>query len=228
MQRMKAAPLLTKLSTYAPDRDKLRARLTLPKARRITAFSNEKEILRKGNVLVTDTRLAYIDPLDRMLKTYMFEHMISVDKTYYRGSAVNRRFCKILLFAGFVVLLMTVILDLFDSSSSGFILVYIPALLSVLIGAMVWRDMRPKYKVEWRMRDGSTGKISTEPLFKEWITDSRRRESFMDELAAAINEALSAKAWWPSERPSRESSAVDDPQTPESRPRLTLVTDKYQ
>lgn len=227
---MKAAPLLTKLSTYAPDRDKLRARLALPKARPITAFNNEKEILRKGTVLVTDTRLAYIDPLDRMLKTYMFEHMISVDKTYYRGSAVNRRFCKILLFTGFVVLLMTLILDLFDSSSSGFILVYIPALLSMLVGAMVWRDMRPKYRIEWRMRDGSTGKISTEPMFREWMTDSRQRENFMDELAVAINQALADKAWWPAERLSGASATDDDNEKhmSETKPRLTLVTDNYQ
>lgn len=227
---MKATQFIEKLSAYTPDRQQIRARLALPGPRPIARFENEKEILRKGNVLVTDTRLAYIDPNDRMLKTYMFEHMISVDKTYYRCSALNRRLCKVLLLCGFLLLLFTFILDLLDTSSKGFILVYLPALLSMLIGALVWRDMRPKYKVEWRMRDGSTGKIATEPLFREWITDNRRREMFMDSVAQAINEALSAKAWWPSNQPPAPRNIAEEyaADLPEVKPRLTLVTDKYE
>ena len=53
-----------------------------PKPDAIQSYPGENEILRQGLVLVTDTRLAYIDPFDRMLKTYMFEHMISVHKVF--------------------------------------------------------------------------------------------------------------------------------------------------
>lgn len=227
---MKAATVLSKLNAYTPDLPALKSKLALPKAQPIVLFEHEEEIFRKGTVLVTDTRLAYIDPFDRTLKTYMFEHMISLDKSYYRGSAVNRRFCKILLVAGFLTLLLTLILDLLDTTSRGFALVYIPAALSILIGAMVWRDMRPKYKIEWRMRDGSTGKISTEPLFKEWLTDNRRRELFMDELIEAMNRAISAKAWWPLEKAGSTHLNTEElaAESTTPKPKLTLVTDRYQ
>lgn len=227
---MKTAQILDRFTSYTPDFRSLGSRLALPKPRPIALFDNEEEIFRKGHVLVTDTRLAFIDPFDRMLKTYMFEHMISVDKTYYRSNAANRRICKVLLFTGFVVLLLTFILDLLDTSSKGFVLVYLPVLLSMMIGIMVWRDMRPKYKIEWRMRDGSTGKISTEPMLREWITDSKRRESFMDELAEAMNKALSAKAWWPSGKAGSNTQITEefDINQTGSKPTLTLVTDKYQ
>ena len=142
----------------------------------------------------------------------------------------SRRICKILLFTGFLVLLFTFILDLLDTSSKGFVLVYLLVFLSMMIGAMVWRDMRPKYKIEWRMRDGSTGKISTEPMLREWITDSNHRESFMDELAEAMNKALAAKAWRSSVQANQGAQIAEefDIQQEESKPRLTLVTDKYQ
>lgn len=153
--------------------------------------------MRKGTVLVTDTRLAFIDPFDRMLKTYMFEHMISLQKKYYRTTAINRILCKALLLFGFILLLITLIIDLLDNDSRGFLLVYIPAILSLIVGLLVWRDMRPKYKIEWTMRDGSKDKIATEPLLREWLRNSKNREAFMDELAQAMNEALSGKAWWP-------------------------------
>ena len=227
---MKVATLKENLAQITPDIDKVRSRLALPKPRPIKAFDNEEEIFRKGTFLVTDTRLAYIDPFDRTLKTYMFEHMISVDKTYYRGSAVNRRFCKLLLFTGFLVLVFTFILDLIDTTSKGFILVYLPVLLSILIGVLVWRDMRPKYSIEWRMRDGSTGRVSTEPLTKEWLTDSNRREVFMDELAQAMNEALSTKAWCGDGYSSANQNRLEEFDTELTNPkaRLTLVTDNYQ
>jgi hypothetical protein len=226
---MNVTPLFNELKSRIPDAQQIRDRLALPGPRPIAAFDNEKEIFRKGHVLVTDTRLAYIDPFDRMLKTYMFEHMISLDKKYYRGSAVNRRFCKGLLLAGIFVLLITMIIDLLDTTSRGFVLVYIPALLSMLIGVMVWRDMRPKYRVQWKMRDGSTDQISTEPMFREWMTDNKRREQFMDELAQAMNQALSGKAWWPAtDHRTREliEDVRDQPQT--DKPRLKLVTDHYE
>jgi ASC-1-like (ASCH) protein len=227
---MNAVSAIKKLTAHAPDLKSVQSRLALPKPRPIALYDNEVEIFRKGHVLVTDTRLAYIDPFDRMLKTYMFEHMISLDKSYYRGSAMNRRICKILLLAGFVILLLTFILDLLDTTSKGFVLVYLPALLSMLIGGLVWRDMRPKYKVEWRMRDGSIGRIATEPLFREWLTDSKRREIFMDELAQAMNQAISRKAWWPSARQKATMPLTTETELDEAAPktRLTLVTDKYQ
>lgn len=164
---------------------------------KIDAFPGEREILRKPTMLVTDTRLAFIDPYDRKLKTYMFEHMISLNKDYYKPTSFIRGFCKGLIFVGFLLLLITFIVDLLDNDSRGFVLVYIPAFLSLIIGLLVWRDMRPKYKVEWKMRDGSTDKIATELLFSAWMTNSKKREDGMDELTSAMNEALSNKAWWP-------------------------------
>lgn len=214
-----------------------------PKPKKIQSFSGENEILRKGNVLVTDTRLAFIDPFDRMLKTYMFEHMISLQKKYYRTTALNRLLCKGLLIFGFVLLLITLIIDLLDNQSRGFVLVYIPALLSLIVGLLTWRDMRPKYKIEWTMRDGTTDKIATEPMLKEWLTGKDRRESFMDELVQAMNEALSAKSWWPGnhaahshpERRTNQESLSDVPgrtassaSEARSKNHLKLVTDIYQ
>jgi len=227
---MNAAPYISKLAAYLPSFATVKSGWALPKPRPIARFDNEEEVFRKRNVLVTDTRFAYIDPYDRTLKTYMLEHILTVDKSYYRGSAINRRLCKILLFSGCFVLLVTFILDLLDSSSRGFILVYLPALLSVLIGAMVWRDMRPKYKIEWRMRDGSMHKYATEPLFSEWMTDSKKRETYMDELTEALNKAISATAWWPSGRSEQRPTFAQEFEVAESpsKPRLTLVTDKYQ
>ena len=226
---MKVTPLFTDLLDRLPDAKQVRQRLAIPKPRPVIAFKNEKEIFRKGHVLVTDTRLAYIDPFDRMLKTYMFEHMISLDKKYYRGSSMNRRFCKLLLLTCVFVLLLTFIIDLLDTTSRGFVLVYIPTLLSMLVGIMVWRDMRPKYRVQWKMRDGSTDQISTEPMFREWFLDNKRREAFMDELARAMNEALSGKAWWPgSDNKTREFVEDVRDSQPAEKPKLTLVTDKYQ
>ncbi len=226
---MKVTPLFNDLKSRLPDAKQIRQRLALPGPRPIAAFDNEKEIFRKGHVLVTDTRLAYIDPFDRMLKTYMFEHMISLDKKYYRSSAINRRLCKGLLLAGLFVLLLTFIIDLLDTTSRGFVLVYIPALLSMLIGMMVWRDMRPKYRVQWKMRDGSTDQITTEPMFREWLVNNKRREHFMDELAQAMNEALSGKAWWPGKHNYSPEFVEDLRDMPvPGKPSLTLVTDKYQ
>lgn len=226
---MKVTPLFSDLKSRLPDAKQIRQRLALPGPRPIAAFDNEKEIFRKGHVLVTDTRLAYIDPFDRMLKTYMFEHMISLDKKYYRSSAINRRLCKGLLLAGLFVLLLTFIIDLLDTTSRGFVLVYIPALLSMLIGMMVWRDMRPKYRLQWKMRDGSTDQITTEPMFREWLVNNKRREHFMDELAQAMNQALSGKAWWPGKNNYSPEFVEDVRDTPvPGKPSLTLVTDKYQ
>lgn len=168
-----------------------------PGRSKIDTFPGEREILRKPTMLVTDTRLAFIDPYDRKLKTYMFEHMISVNKDYYKPTDFIRIFCKGLIFVGVLLLLITVIVDLLDNNSRGFVLVYIPALLSLIVGLLAWRDMRPKYKVEWKMRDGSTDKIATELLFGAWLMNKKNRETGMDDLTRAMNEALSNKAWWP-------------------------------
>lgn len=222
-----------------PSREEINQRLS-PKPKKIKSFAGENEIFRKGTVLVTDTRLAYIDPFDRMLKTYMFEHMISLNKNYYRTTTMNRRFCKALLLFGIVVMLITVIIDLLDNDSRGFVLVYIPALLSLIIGLLVWRDMRPKYRVEWQMRDGSKDKIATEPMFREWLMGSNKRELFMDDLAQAMNEALSGKAWWPNRSAGRHISSLTgtdltapseshqsiDPSS--TKKHLKLVTESYQ
>lgn len=127
----------------------------------------------------------------------MFEHMISVRKSYYRPNTINKRFCKILLFFAFITLLVVFIVDLSHPDSKGFIIVYIPLLLSLALGGKVWRDMRPKYQIEWQMRDGTKDRIAGEQLMKEWLQDSPDREAFMEDLLQAINEALSAKTWWP-------------------------------
>lgn len=174
-----------------------RKKNTPPARSKIDSFPGEREILRKPAMLVTDTRLAFIDPYDRKLKTYMFEHMISVNKDYYKPTNFIRGFCKGLIFTGVLLLLITIIVDLLDNNSRGFVLVYIPALLSLIVGILVWRDMRPKYKVEWKMRDGSTDKIATELMVSAWLMNSKTREDGMDELINAMNEALSNKAWWP-------------------------------
>lgn len=215
-----------------------------PTVRKIVAFAGEKELLRKPTVLVTDTRLAFIDPFDRMLKTYMFEHMISVHKQYYRPTDFIRRFCKGLMLGGILVLLITLIIDLLDTDSRGFVLVYIPAFLSLVVGFLVWRDMRPKYRIEWKMRDGSSDKLATELLLRDWLLDSRQREIGMDDIAQAINEALSGKAWWPAnngthargEQPLITTSigVANEPAGTEStdpntgKRHLKLVTDHYQ
>ncbi len=206
-----------------------------PKPKPIATFPGEDEIYRKKTVLVTDTRLAYIDPYDRTLKTFMFEHMISLNKRYYRSTPLIHLFCKVLLLINVLLLLVTIIVDLLDDSSSGFLLVYIPLLLSLMVGLLVWRDMRPKYRMEWKMRDGSNGHISTEPMFREWVLNRKGREQFMDELALAMNQALAAKSWWPSTQNSASNpdsrDELTEPSTEEDRSgrsALRLVTDHYQ
>lgn len=209
-----------------------------PKPKPIVTFPGETEIFRKGTILVTDTRLAYIDPLDRTLKTFMFEHMISVSKRYYRSTPLNNKLCKGLLLINLLLLLITLIVDMLDDSNRGFMLVYIPLLLSLLVGALAWRDMRPKYRMEWKMRDGSSGHIATEPMFREWVLDRKGREQFMDNLALAMNQALATKPWWPSNRGNRGSYSnsqlnirkheSDDEKEGSGKPRLDLVTDHYQ
>lgn len=168
-----------------------------PKPDVIKLFPGETEIFRQGVVLVTDTRLAYIDPFDRMLKTFMFEHMISLHKHFYRSTVFNRRLCKALLFISLLVFLIIVTIDLLDSKSSGFFLVYLPLLASILLGIKVWNDMKPWYVLHWRMRDNTYGEIVQEPMFRERIRGNNKREVFMNDLANAMNQALSAKAWWP-------------------------------
>ena len=216
---------------------------------KIDSFPGEKEILRKPTMLVTDTRLAFIDPYDRTLKTYMFEHMISVNKVYYKPTAFLRALCKGLIITGILLLLITLIVDLLDNDSRGFVLVYIPAVLSLVIGLLVWRDMRPKYKVEWKMRDGSTDKIATELLFSAWLRNSKKKESGMDDLTRAMNEALSNKAWWPANNGLHargdqpiirasyngiDQSLTDNgsrsvmPSDSEGKKHLKLVTENYQ
>ena len=213
-----------------------------PKPAEIQLYPGEKEIYRKGVVLVTDTRLAYIDPFDLMLKTYMFEHMVSLHKQFYRTSVFNRRLCKTLLFISMVVFLIIVTIDLLDSKSSGFFLVYLPLLASILLGIKVWNDMKPWYVIHWRMRDHTYGEIVQEPYFSERIKGDNKREEFMNELADAMNQALSAKAWWPAPGMNREfptdyrhpgnensqhnSDTSDD--TNSMKPPLKLVTDNYQ
>ena len=214
------------------------------KTRKIIAFEGERELLRKPTVLVTDTRLAFIDPFDRMLKTYMFEHMISVHKQYYRPTAFIRRFCKALILFGILLLLITLIIDLLDTDSRGFVLVYIPAFLSLVVGFLVWRDMRPKYKIEWKMRDGSTDKLATELLLRDWLLNSKKREIGMDNIAQAINEALSTKAWVPANNGihshgeqemltttigmTGEPGDSEPADTQTGKRQLRLVTDHYQ
>lgn len=222
-----------------------------PKRSKIDAFAGEREILRQPTMLITDTRLVFIDPYDRKLKTYMFEHMISVNKDYYKPTNFIRGFCKGLIFIGVLLVLITLIIDLLDNNSRGFVLVYIPALLSLIVGLLVWRDMRPKYKVEWKMRDGSTDKIATELLFGGWLMNNQKRESGMDELTRAMNEALSGKAWWPAnnglhargdnpytitnlsgidqrDQPNTTSPDVANDTSQSGRRHLKLVTENYE
>ena len=220
-----------------------------PKPAAIQSYPGEKEIFRKGLVLVTDTRLAYIDPFDLMLKTYMFEHMVSLHKQFYRTSVFNRRLCKSLLFISLLVFLVIVTIDLLDSKSSGFFLVYLPLIASILLGIKVWSDMKPWYVIHWRMSDHTYGEIVQEPWFSERVKGDNKREEFMNELANAMNQALSAKAWWPGNEAAREFSAdyrhpgnenttgsTTGPNTgngtPDSmisvKPALQLVTDNYQ
>jgi len=217
-----------------------------PKPDVIKLFPGETEIFRQGLVLVTDTRLAYIDPFDRMLKTFMFEHMISLHKHFYQSTVFNRRLCKALLFIALLVFLIIVTIDLLDSKSSGFFLVYLPLLASILLGIKVWNDMKPWYVIHWRMRDNTYGEIVQEPMFRERIRGNNKREVFMNDLANAMNQALSAKAWWPgrnhesdqllsgnrhpihdihSDQHTSVSSSGNQEQT---KTPLKLVTDNYQ
>lgn len=200
----------------------------------IATYAGEKELLRTATVLVTDTRIAYIDAFDRTLKTYMFEHMLSVSKHYYRPTVLNRRLCKGLIFGATIVLLIAIIIDIISGSHSSMLMVYVPLIFSLLIGALVWRDMRPRYNVEWQMTNGTNGKISTEPLMREWIMDNRNREKFMDRLAQAMTQALSAKAWWPAQNRTQPAQAdmfvkpVSETLAREEKPKLTLVNSLYE
>jgi len=212
-----------------------------PKPEPIRLYPGEKEIFRKGTVLVTDTRLAFIDPFDLMLKTYMFEHMVSLHKQFYRTSIFNRRLCKALLFISLLVFLIIVTIDLLDSKSNGFFLVYLPLLGSIMLGVKVWNDMKPWYVIHWRMRDHTYGEILQEPMFSERIKGDNKREEFMSELASAMNQALSAKAWWPKNgvdsefladyrHPGNEnhSNTGTSNNINSAKPQLTLVTDSYE
>ncbi len=198
----------------------------------IELFPGETEIFRKGTVLVTNTRLAYIDPNDRMFKTYMFEHMISLHKNYYRATPVNRLFCKVLLLTSTLMLVVAIAIDIFKETSQNYAIVYLPIMLGFLIGMLVWRDMRPRYTMQWKMRDGTEDKISTEPMYREWLLGKSQREEFMDGLAQAMNQAISAKSWWPGNNNSDPASSDDTSEDPEhsetGKPRLRLVTDNYQ
>lgn len=208
-----------------------------PKPEPIMLYKGETELFRKGLVLVTDTRLSYIDPFDLMLKTYMFEHMISLHKQFYRTSLFNRRLCKVLLVISLLVFLLILTIDLLDSDSNGFILIYIPLIASIAIGLKVWRDMKPRYALHWRMRDLTFGEIAVEPLLRERIKGDTKREVFMNELAQAMNQGLSGKAWWPDNVNRSTAPETDDnsnlindksEQKPNGKPELTLVTDSYQ
>ncbi len=214
-----------------------------PKPKEIEAFPGEHEIFRKGLFLVTDTRIAYIDPLDRMLKTYMFEHMISLHKHFYRTTAFNRRLCKGLLILCILVFFVTLTIDLLDNKSSGFIFVYLLLFASILLGIKVWNDMKPWYVIHWRMSDHTYGEILQEPLLGERLTGDTSREVFMTELANAMNQALSAKAWWPastqqaSNNKTRETASTFNQTTTDksasgsndkSSTQLKLVTENYQ
>ena len=167
------------------------------KPKPISLFPGEKEIFREGPVLVTDTRITHIDPFDRVLKTYMFEHMISLNKDFYHASPKTRRFCVGLIILSVLTLLFTLVIDLLDDNSRHFAPVYIPLLISLLVGLIVWRDMRPKYRIECSMRDGIKGGIRTEPLFREWLLINNVVEQFMNKLIEAMNSAIAGKAWWP-------------------------------
>lgn len=203
-----------------------------PKPAPIPLYPGEVEIFRKGLVLVTDTRLAYIDPFDRMLKTYMFEHMISTHKQFYRTSDLNRRLCKGLMFFSLLVFLVILTIDLLDSNSSIFFLVYIPLLASIVIGIKVWNDMKPRYVVHWRMRDHTYEEIVQEPMLRERLVGSNKREVFMTDLANAMNQALSGKSWWPggelASAKSQDTDEAENHRSPQEKPPLKLVTENYQ
>lgn len=198
----------------------------------IKLFPGETEIFRKGLVLVTDTRLAYIDPLDRMLKTFMFEHMISTHKQFYRTTDLNRRLCKGLLVFSVLAFLVILAIDILDSNSRTFFLVYIPLIAGILIAIKVWNDMKPRYVIHWRMRDLTYGEIVQEPYPGERMMGNREREMFMNNLADAMNQALSAKSWWPGGQPhaSLPDNRYEDTEDNASaeKPTLKLVTENYQ
>ena len=219
-----------------------------PKPKEIAVFPGEVVLFQKGTVLVTDTRMAFIDPLDCMLKTYMFEHMISMHKQFHRTTTLNRRLCKGLLLISFLALLGTVAIDLIDDSSRRFILIYVPLLFSITLGLKVWRDMKPAYVMQWKMRDGTVDKIATEPMLRERLMNNTKREVFMDELAMAMNTAITGKAWWPENNNyahlakndqagnphTRAENLTDSADTSNSaagsskdKPALTLVTESY-
>lgn len=214
-----------------------------PKPAAIQSFPGEREIFRKGPFLVTDTRVAYIDPLDRMLKTYMFEHMVSLHKHFYRTTAFNRRLCKGLLALCFLVFFITLAIDLLDNKSSGFILVYLPLIASIVLGIKVWHDMKPWYVIHWRMKDHTYDEILQEPLLTERLKGDSSREVFMTELANAMSQAMSAKSWWHASEqqvPNNEIKEIAPAFSPtatdnsasnsNSKPsaRLKLVTENYQ
>jgi len=208
----------------------------------INLYDGETELFRKGLVLVTDTRLAYVDPFDRMLKTFMFEHMISTHKQFYKPSDLNRRLCKGLLIVSSLVLLIILIIDLLDNNSGKLFLVYIPLIAAIIIGTKVWYDMKPRYVLHWAMRDMTYGEISQEPYLKERVLGNYKREKFMIELADAMNHALARKSWWPhsGKSHSEESNAANaatganaeaiefENDNGRNKPTLTLVTDSYQ
>ncbi len=196
-----------------------------PKPDAIKLYPGENELFRKGLILVTDTRLAYIDPFDRMLKTYMFEHMISMHKQFYRTTLFNRRLCKGLLIISLLVLLIILTIDLLDSNSSGFFLIYVPLLASIALGVKVWNDMKPRYVIHWRMSDLTYEEIVQEPILRERLLGSTKREDFMNALADAMNQALSGKSWSPEHNApvSPSPAAVID-----AKPALKLVTDNYE
>jgi len=208
------------------------------KPKPIKLFPGEVEIFREGPVLVTDTRISHIDTFDRVLKTYMFEHMISLNKNFYLPMARTRMLCNSLILITFLALLFTFVIDLLDTGSRLFFPVYIPLLISLLVGLIVWRDMRPKYRIEWFMRDGEKGGIRTEPLLREWLVNNNKREEFMDNLIEAMNRAIAGRAWWPHQEP--QNLSQPDPEfTPneisivaaderDSRKSLKLVTSNYE
>ena len=240
------------ISTSATKRKELRDWWD-SKPKPIKLFPGEVEIYRKGPVLVTDTRISHIDPFDRVLKTYMFEHMISLNKDFYHASSRTRGLCIGLIIITSLILLFTIVIDLLDEGSRLFAPVYIPLIISLVVGLIVWRDMRPKYRIEWFMRDGTSGGIKTEPLLREWLVNNNGREKFMDGLVEAMNSAIAGKAWWPdneshtrsengrsengrsdSDLPVSQTTENTDPQNAttetlqNSKKTLKLVTDNYE
>jgi len=135
--------------------------------------------------------------------------------------------CKVLIAITLFALLITFIADIIDNGTRGFLLVYIPLLLSLMLALLAWRDMRPKYRLQWQMRDGTNGRIATEPMVREWLSNNRGRERMMDNLAAAMNEALAGKSWWP-DRQQQIDSTEEETEAPVKKTKLTLVTDNYE